>query len=135
MSFKIDLSLREKVIKNVETLPIRHFYSLENGNFSIPCMDIEEIMAEKMRALVYAQKPRHLYDMWYLFQRGVKMDSGLVNSKFTFYDEKFSLEKTKNGVDKMKTEWDVDLNPLLPTVPPFDKISKNVIQNVEAAMK
>lgn len=135
MSVKIDLSLREKVIKNIETLPIQHFYSLENGNFSIPCMSIEEIMAEKMRALTYAQKPRHLYDMWHLFQQGIKLDSDLVNSKLTFYNEKFSLEKIKNSVDKMKPEWDVDLNPLLPTVPSFDKISKNVIQNIETTMK
>ena len=60
MSVRIDLSLRE-VIGSVKTLPIRHFYGLENGNFSVPSMSIKEIMAEKIRALAYAQKPRHLY--------------------------------------------------------------------------
>ena len=135
MSVKIDLSMREKVLRSVETLPIQHFYSLENGNFSIPSMSIEEIMAEKIRALAYAQKPRHLYDMWYLFEQGIKLDKSLVNSKLTFYDEEFSLEKIKTGVDKMKSEWDVDLSPLLPTVPSFDEISKNVIQNIKSAMK
>ncbi|MCY4491063.1 MAG: nucleotidyl transferase AbiEii/AbiGii toxin family protein [Thaumarchaeota archaeon] len=133
-SIKIDLSLREKVIRNVETLPIQHFYSLENGNFSIPSMSIEEIMAEKIRALAYAQKPRHLYDLWYLFEQGIKLDKSLVNTKLSFYKE-FSLDKIKEGINKMKTEWDVDLNPLLPTVPSFDKVSKNVIQNIEASMK
>lgn len=135
MSVKIDLSLREKVIRDVKTLPIRHFYGLENGNFSIPSMSIEEIMAEKLRALAHAQKPRHLYDMWYLFEQGVRLEKSLVNSKMSLYREGFSLSKIKDGVSKMKNEWDVDLNPLLPTVPPFDEISKNVVRNIAAAVK
>ena len=122
------------MIRNVETLPIQHFYSLDNGNFSIPSMSIEEIMAEKIRALAYAQKPRHLYDLWYLFEQGIKLDKSLVNTKLSFYKE-FSLDKIKDGINKMKTEWDADLNPVLPTVPSFDKVSKNVIQNIEASMK
>ena len=135
MSVKIDLSLREKVIKNAKTLPIQHFYNLENDPFSIPSMSIEEIMAEKIRALAYAQKPRHLYDMWYLLLQGVKLDFDLINSKFTFYDEKFSLEKIKDGINKINSEWEVDLNPLLSTVPSFDEISKNVTQNIKDSMK
>ena len=87
MSVRIDLSLRKNVLKDVKTLPIRHFYSLENGDSSIPSMSIEEIMAEKVQALAYAKKPRHLYDMWYLFRQGVKFDSNLVHSKLTFYGE------------------------------------------------
>ena len=134
MSVRIDLSLRE-VIRSVKTLPIRHFYGLESGNFSIPSMSIKEIMAEKIRALAYAQKPRHLYDVWYLFEQGIELDKSLVNSKLSFYKEDFSSDKIKDGISKMKNEWDVDLNPLLPTVPSFDEISKNVIQNIETAMK
>ncbi len=42
MSVKIDLSLREKGIRKVETLPIQHFYSLENGNFSIPSIALRK---------------------------------------------------------------------------------------------
>ena len=134
MSVRIDLSLRE-VIGSVKTLPIRHFYGLENGNFSVPSMSIKEIMAEKIRALAYAQKPRHLYDVWYLFEQGIELYKSLVNSKLSFYKEGFSSDKIKDGISKMKNEWDVDLNPLLPTVPSFDEISKNVIQNIETAMK
>ena len=133
-SVKIDLSFRENVLRDVETLPIRHFYNLENG-FSIPSMDIEEIMAEKIRALAYAQKPRHLYDTWYLFRQGIKLDSDLVRSKLTFYGEEFSLEKIKTGFDEIKTDWKEDLKLLLPTVPPFDEISKSVVQSIETAMK
>lgn len=135
MSVQIDLSLREKVIENIETLPIRHFYHLKNNNFSVPCMAVEEILAEKMRALVYAHKPRHLYDVWYLFQQGIKLDFDLINLKLAFYNESFSLEKIKNSIDKTKDAWNRDLNPLLSTVPPFVKISKSVIQNIETSLR
>ncbi len=135
MSVKIDLSHREKVLKTVETLPIQHFYDLKNNNFSIPSMNIEEIFAEKIRALIYAQKSRHLYDIWYLFQHRIQLNMDLVDSKLVFYDEDFSLDKIKIAINKMKTEWDKDLGSLLPSVPSIDEISRNVIHNIDIATK
>lgn len=73
--------------------------------------------------------------MWYLFEQGVRLEKSLANSKLSFYGEGFSLNKIKDDVSKMKDEWNVDLNPLLPTVPPFDEISKNVVRNIAATMK
>ncbi len=81
-------------------------------------------MAEKIRALTYAQKPRHLYDLWYLFQQGINLDASLVNSKLSLYDENFSLDRIKDGINKMKTEWDSDLNPCYPLFDPLMKYLK-----------
>ena len=134
-SVKIDLSFREKVIRGADVLPIRHFYGQNEGEFSIPSMDIEEIMAEKIRSLAYAQKPRHWYDVWYLFQHGIRLDSDLLDSKLAFHGNEPIMEKIREGADKAKTKWDRDLSPLLPTIPPFDEISKNVIQNIETVVK
>lgn len=134
-SVKIDLSLRENVITKVENQKVSHIYNLANNDFSIPTMSLSEIMAEKVRALIYAHKPRHLYDLWYLFGKNIDLYPELVNSKLMFYKEEFSLEKLKSGINSMKDEWKTDLNPLLPTVPSFDDVSTNVIDNISQAMK
>ena len=134
-SVKLDLSLRDNVITKVENQKINHIYKLEKNDISIPSMNLPEMMAEKVRAIIYAQKPRHLYDMWYLFGKGVKLDPNLVNSKIAFYNEEFSMERLKSGISSMKAEWDIDLNPLLPTVPAFDDVSTVVIESITQAMK
>ena len=114
------------MIRGADVRPIRHFYGRRLGEFSIPSMDLEEIMAEKIRSLAYAQKPRHLYDLWYLFQHGIRLDSDQVDSKLAFHGNEPVMERIREGIDKAKTRWDVALNPLLPTVLSFDEISKNV---------
>lgn len=135
-SVRVDLSLREKVIRKPALLPVLHTYDLGN-KFTIPVMDLEEIMAEKIRAVVYAPgQPRHLYDSWYLSaQNNVKIIPSLVESKIGFYDESFSLQAFKESISDMKSDWEKDLKPFLFNVPSFGAVSRTVIERVEKAMK
>lgn len=134
-SVKIDLSLREKVSAKTEKKPVSHIYDLGN-EFSIPTMSLEEIMAEKVRAIVYSARPRHLYDFWYLMGKGISFNPELVKLKIkTVYKEEFDIEKLKERVSKMERRWKTDLDPLLPTIPPFEKISKTVVKEIEKRMK
>jgi predicted nucleotidyltransferase component of viral defense system len=135
-SVRIDISLREKVIRKSVPMPVRHFYELGNP-FTIPAMDLEEIMAEKVRAIIYTPgQPRHLYDSWYLSaQNNVKIIPSLVHSKIRFYDEPFSIEKFKQSVSDMKEDWEKDLRPFLFDVPSFDTVSQLVVGSVGKAMK
>lgn len=136
-SVKIDLSLREKVIEKITNRQVVHIYSnLENGQFSIPCLSIREIMAEKVRALIYARKPRHLYDLWYLFGQNVRLDPILVREKLKFYKEGFDEQRLKGSIqDITESDWFNDLSPLVPNVPSFEDVSKSVQMKIIAAMK
>lgn len=135
-SVRIDLSLREKVIRKPLLRPVLHVYDLGN-KFTIPIMDLEEIMAEKVRAVIYTPgQPRHLYDSWYLaVQNNVKIIPSLVESKIGFYDEFFNLKAFKESISDMKSDWEKDLKPFLFNVPPFDTVSQAVIEHVEKAMR
>jgi predicted nucleotidyltransferase component of viral defense system len=135
-SVRVDLSLREKVIRKPLYMPVLHIYELGN-QFAIPTMNLEEIMAEKIRAIVYTPgQPRHLYDSWYLsVQNNVKIIPSLVESKISFYNESFSLNKFREGIFSMKSDWEKDLKLFLFDVPLFDTVSQAVIECVENAMK
>jgi len=127
-SVKIDLSIRENVLNGTENRQIIHFYDgVEPNVFYIPTMSLKEIVAEKIRAITYAHRPRHLYDMWYLIGKNIAIDPNLVNSKLALYDEQFELEKLKEGITLMEENWKRDLRHLMPSVPPFDDVAKKVL--------
>lgn len=135
-SVKIDLSIRENVLGGKENRQIIHFYdNIEPGVFYIPTMTLKEIVAEKVRAITYAHRPRHLYDMWYIIGKNVVIDPNLVNSKLALYGEQFDFEKLKEGITMMKDNWKRDLQYLMPSVPSFDDVAQKVLAKITDIMK
>lgn len=69
-SVKIEIILYEKMIFPVETLEVHHSYtdSLSQNQVLVPCYSINEVLAEKLRALIQRSytAPRDFYDIWYL---------------------------------------------------------------------
>lgn len=135
-SVKIDLSIRENVLGGQENRQIIHFYeNIEPNVFYVPTMTLKEIVAEKVRAIIYAHRPRHLYDMWYLIGKNVAIDPNLVNSKLSLYGEQFDFEKLKEGITMMKDNWKRDLQYLMPKVPSFDEVAQKVLLKIADVMK
>jgi len=131
----VDLSLREKVQNEPRNLDVLHGYNAIPA-FSIPSMTAEEIMAEKVRAVIYSGAPRHLYDLNYLFAKQIPLNPGLVRAKISLYGEDFSIEKFGKSTEEMKKDWARDLVPLLPQdPPPFSRVSANVLQKMSEVMR
>jgi len=132
---RVDLSLREKVQNESSSLEVLHNYS-KIPPFSIPSMTVEEIMAEKVRAVIYSGAPRHLYDLNYLFAKQISLNPELVRTKISLYSEDFSIEKFRKSIEEMEKDWVKDLNPLLPQdPPPFNEVSDNVLQKISEVMQ
>lgn len=132
---RIDLSLRESVQNKPSNLKVLHDYE-ELPSFSIPSMTKEEIMAEKVRAIIYSGAPRHLYDLNYLFGKGVLLNPQLVQTKISLYNDKFSLDKFKESMLAMENDWVQDLRSLLPQVPlSFSEVSTEVLKKTSEVMK
>lgn len=132
---RIDLSLREKVQNEPRNLRVLHNYNAI-PTFSIPSMTMEEIMTEKVRAVIYSGAPRHLYDLNYLLCKQISLDPDLVKTKISIYGEDFSIEKFSKSIEEMKKDWIEDLGPLLPQdPPPFNKVSVNVLQKIYEIIK
>ena len=115
-SIKVDLSLRGDVMMNHPAKPILHFYETIKNPFSVPVMTLEEIMAEKIRAIIYTKHPRHLYDIQYLHHQGVSINPDMVKTKIkSVYDKDFDLDKLKERLPEKAKDWMTALRSLLPT--------------------
>lgn len=136
-SIKVDLSLRGDVVMDPAIKPVLHFYDTFPNEFSVPTMMLEEIMAEKIRALTYTKHPRHLHDIWYLNGQDVKINPDMVRTKIkSVYGDDFDFDLLKNRLSEKEKDWKNDLEPLLPDTPPsFDEISKIVLKVISESMK
>lgn len=69
-SIKIEIILYEQVIFPIETKSVHHPYAdhLSENAQQIPCYSLQEVLAEKLRALIQRSytAPRDFYDIWYL---------------------------------------------------------------------
>ena len=138
-SIKIDFTIHEVVCFKKENKKIIHPYSDISLNCFIICYSIEEIVAEKFRALLqrnYAA-PRDYYDLWYIIKNINTIKWGKVATAFQKKCEHKNI--TYNSVndffdkDKMsssKKEWFNSLNHHLKHVPSFDAVIADIKEQI-----
>lgn len=123
---RVDISLRGEEGKTQKGV-INSIYD-DLPQFILTALTLEEIFAEKVRALIVRTKPRDLYDVWVILESGVKVDYRLINKKLTLYQKEFDFSELKRKIEGSKKEWEQDLRGLLPQSLPFEQIKKAVIE-------
>ena len=129
---KLDISHTEKILTDIQLKPINHNYTdKENIVSLIPVYSIEEIVAEKLRSLMQRNRPRDIYDLWYLLQSfdigKYKVLKQLLTEKCDYKNIGFSgvadFVNEKKG-RRNKREWESSLNHHLPDgkLPDFDTV-------------
>ena len=129
-SIRFDISLRKDMLLDPELSTVSSNYP-DAPPFLASCMPIEEIFAEKIRALLKRSKPRDIYDVWFLLNRGVKVDAELINKKIELQGLKFDLKRLKTQIENKRNDWKNDLSPLLASTPDFDGVKNNLIKKLE----
>jgi len=115
VSIRIDVSLREKPQTKEESILIPFDYPISPYPLVVH-LKKEEILAEKIRALFVREKPRDLFDLWFLLTKKVSPDSDLIKKKFKIYTGlKYSFSGLKKKIEGY-TEGELkrDLNQFLP---------------------
>jgi len=87
---KLDFSFRESVIEPQNRI-METVYPVIVKNY-INSLSINEIIAEKTRAILTRKKMRDLYDLWVLIELGGEIDFNLIDKKLAYYKEKFNKE-------------------------------------------
>ena len=97
-SVRLDFTQKEKPKKTV-TSPLVTRFPLVFFPL-VPHLSFEEILAEKVRAFLIRGKGRDLFDLWFLLEKGIKIDYFLVEQKLKEVGRKFKrelfLKKIKN---------------------------------------
>jgi len=108
----IDLNEKGKLILLPETLEIKHFYS-NIPSFSFPCLNREEMVAEKIAAAIGRNKPRDHYDVYQLIKHKIKFNMALVAKKCEESGDDPSILKMFNKAKALHKRWNEDMLPLL----------------------
>ncbi len=96
IAFNLSTTKAMKKAKNMDVHVEPYFTSLHPA---IPTMNIDEIIAEKVRALLQRTKPRDVFDVWFLMEsKGKKLDIELLRAKLRrSYDA--APDKSKKNIE------------------------------------
>src|SRR3989338_1069400 len=109
----IDLNKRATMLLNSEEHEIKHFYEGYLPKFSVPTLAQEEMIAEKLKATMTRNKPRDHYDIYKIIETGLPLNLHLAEQKCKEAGKEFSIVRMFKNAQKLKTQWDPDLVPLL----------------------
>ena len=125
----VEISKRECIEEKVNSI------KLEFPEYNLPTkrasgMSLNEICAEKIRAIMTRKKARDLYDLQYLIEKkNVSFNELLADKKLAYYNKKFTkkefLDKAKEKKDYFKKELK---NLVFDELPEFNQTIKNWIK-------
>ncbi|PIU21214.1 MAG: hypothetical protein COT15_03595 [Candidatus Diapherotrites archaeon CG08_land_8_20_14_0_20_34_12] len=118
----LNISKRERVLSDVDKVLIVTNYP-EIVSFEVFTMNCEEILAEKIRAILSRDKARDVYDLWFLLKKGVKLNQNLILRKLKKKDIEFTTKLLFKEIDLKKQQWNADLKPfIIGELPKFESV-------------
>ncbi|MFQ6106254.1 MAG: nucleotidyl transferase AbiEii/AbiGii toxin family protein [Thermoplasmata archaeon] len=122
---RVQMDVGRGAVSDAEWTPFFSLYP-DVPMFGLRVMTLEEIMAEKVRALLVRRKARDAYDIWFLLNKGVGMDLELVEEKLTLYGIELGPALLGKALDECERNWHRELRPLLSQIPEFDGVRREV---------
>jgi hypothetical protein len=103
-NIKIDISFRNDMLLKPELFTISSEYS-DVEPFLAYCMPVEEIFAEKIRALIKRGKARDIYDVWFLLNKNVKTDVSLIKRKIELQGLELDMGVLEKRIENKEKDW------------------------------
>ncbi len=116
----VEISDRKDIVLNPEIRQHVPIYE-DIKPFFVPIMSADEILAEKVRAIMNRNKARDVYDLAFLLKKGAIFNTKLINKKTEYYKEKFVLGAFEEDLRKKGTNWKTDLHGLVKHIPDFEE--------------
>jgi predicted nucleotidyltransferase component of viral defense system len=124
-----NLSSRERP-QNVEMEFYTSAYQ-ELPGFELYVLAPSEMLAEKVRAVMTREKPRDVYDLWFLLRKGVAYDPALVEKKLRVVKETFTEEGFSACLMRKKKMWKGELSGLIiGGLPEFDGVVGGILERM-----
>ncbi|MBN1503327.1 nucleotidyl transferase AbiEii/AbiGii toxin family protein, partial [Candidatus Woesearchaeota archaeon] len=123
----IDLNERGKLFLATEHLKLKHFYP-NIPEFSFPCLNKEEMVAEKVAAAIGRNKPRDHFDIYQLIKHKIPINMSLVRKKCKQTDIDASIIKMFNKAKKLYKRWNEDMLPLIVKEVTFQEVMQTLAE-------
>lgn len=121
----IDLNERGKLLLEPIKLKIKHLYH-NISEFKFSCLNIDEMIGEKVAAAIGRNKPRDHYDIYQIIKKNFKINMPIVEEKCNLSGCNPSIIKMFNNAKKLHTRWKTDLEPLLVNPVSFEEVMKTL---------
>lgn len=109
----VEVSKRENIIIDPLSLKL-NFDAYETPIKIVNGMNLNEVAAEKIRAIIKRKKPRDAYDLFFLIKnKGIKFNLEIINKKLKYYNEIFSEQEFTDKLKKKKEDWNKELKQLI----------------------
>jgi len=127
---RVEISKREEVKKKPDVIELDANYT-DILPFFVVVMNTEEIMAEKIRAILTRNRARDIYDLWFLLRKGIRFDLNLANEKLRYYEMVFEKAVFMERISGKEDYWESELKPLvIGTLPRFEVVYKAVDEGI-----
>jgi len=100
----VDVNSKASILLQPEKRKIHHFYD-EIPKFEILTLNVNELIAEKIRTLITRKQPRDYFDVYMLLKKGYSIDFSLVEKKLEEVNQKFRVERIFKNVHKVYSRW------------------------------
>jgi predicted nucleotidyltransferase component of viral defense system len=124
---RIDAGKRIGTLKEPEWRLIPSEYPETREQFLVLMMNEEEMLAEKVIALMERRKGRDLYDVWFLLEKGVQFDEELFYKKGA---SRLDFERFPS-----EAEYERDLKRLTSRVIPYTQIIRQIKKALQVSRR
>jgi predicted nucleotidyltransferase component of viral defense system len=125
-----EFSKREKTLLEAQIAVITPPYP-DLLPYPIRVAALDEIAAEKVRAILTRFSARDLFDLYFLINKKARVDRDLVNAKLEYYGVKFDGEKFGQKVKKLESVWGKEMKALTPNVLEYGIAAKTVLESLK----
>lgn len=132
-SIRFEVSRREEVMLKPHSEEIDPPYK-DVLPYVIRVMDKDEILSEKIRAILTRDKVRDVYDVYKLIENGAELRKELINKKLEFYDMTLDKSELIERCKELSVRWNEDLESFMKRVPPKDSAVKTVIEEIKSSL-
>ncbi|HLC96166.1 MAG TPA: nucleotidyl transferase AbiEii/AbiGii toxin family protein [Candidatus Nanoarchaeia archaeon] len=126
----VEVSQRENILLGPKMVQITPVYR-DLQPYTIVVMHEEEILAEKIRAIIARNKPRDVFDLNFMLNRGVKMNIEFINKKLEYYKQGFNKKVLIENIKKKEPIWEKEMKNYIASLPDF----KTILANIEEKLK
>jgi predicted nucleotidyltransferase component of viral defense system len=125
----VECSTRERVLHPANPVRIVPRYRDLRPYIAL-VMENQEMLAEKIRAIMTRNNVRDLYDTWFLLQKGFYCNLDMVNAKLSYYKKIFGVQPFHDSILAKSRAWVPELGLLVRKVPSFEEVAPVVERQV-----
>ncbi|HKK09357.1 MAG TPA: nucleotidyl transferase AbiEii/AbiGii toxin family protein [Bacteroidales bacterium] len=128
---RVSFDFRENDIYNQPIKKIIRPIYYDLPNYFILALNTEEILAEKIRAIITRYKARDVFDLNELLLNNVKVDFNLINKKLQTYNKIFIRKTFEIKLEEKRKIYDQELQRLTKVYDDFDTCKVNILKQIE----